>query len=77
VWCYLRKIGYAKDEADAIKNVWLATSIETSYSIEQRVKVADLCTLGVWFETIQHNCFYEHDDECCSSTETQAQVTQQ
>ena len=71
---HLWKIGNAEDKADAIKNVGLATSIETSHSIKQWVKAADLSTLGVRLETIQRDCFYEHDvDECCSRKETQAE----
>jgi len=59
---YLREIGDAKYEADAIKNVRFTTAVKTRHSIKQWVKATDLSTLCIWFETIQRDCFNKHGD---------------
>ena len=68
---YLREIGDAKYEADAIENVWFTTAVQTRHSIKQRVEATDFSTLCVRFETIQYNRFNKHGDKVNAEKYTQ------
>ena len=58
---YLGEIGDAKDKADGIKDVALATAVQTSDSVEEGVEVLDVSPLGVGFEPIDYHLFDVHE----------------
>lgn len=50
--CHLREVGDAQEEANGVQNVGLATPIESSDSIEERVEATYLCSLGVGLKSV-------------------------
>ena len=58
----LSQLRDSKQEANRVQNITLSRSIESGYSVEERVEVFDLSSPGVRFEPIQLDAFYVHFD---------------